>query len=140
MVDTGATFLGFVLACLSVQGLFKFYAIISFAVPFLVLGVPIFDICFAFLLRILKGQNPMTADRGHLHHRLYDMGFSQKQTVFILYAISGVLGITSILLAEQRFLRAMLLLICVLIFILIATMLGKNSYIHKSDTDDEKGD
>ena len=79
----------------------------------------------------------MSADRGHLHHRLYDMGFSQKQTVFILYAISGVLGITSILLAEQRFLRAMLLLICVLIFLLIATIMGKNSFVHKVDTDKE---
>ena len=76
MGDTGATFLGFILACLSVQGLFKFYAIVSFAVPFLVLGIPIFDICFAFLRRIAKGQNPMVADRGHVHHRLIDMGFS----------------------------------------------------------------
>lgn len=64
MGDTGATFLGFILATLSVQGLFKLYAIISFAVPFLVLGIPIFDICFAFLRRIAKGQNPMVADRG----------------------------------------------------------------------------
>ena len=72
MGDTGATFLGFILATLSVQGLFKLYAIISFAVPFLVLGIPIFDICFAFLRRVAKGQNPMTADRGHVHHRLID--------------------------------------------------------------------
>ena len=97
------------------------------------LGLPLFDALFAMLRRILKGKNPMSADRGHLHHRIYDMGFSQKQTVFILYAISGVLGITSILLAEQRFLRAMLLLICVLIFLLIATMMGKNSYVHKQE-------
>ena len=56
MGDTGATFLGYILATLSVTGLFKMYAIISFAVPFLILGVPIFDICFAFLRRIAKGQ------------------------------------------------------------------------------------
>ena len=83
MGDTGATFLGFILATLSVQGLFKLYAIISFAVPFLVLGIPIFDICFAFLRRVAKGQNPMHADRGHVHHRLIDMGFNQKQAVAI---------------------------------------------------------
>ena len=58
MGDTGATFLGYILATLSVTGLFKMYAIISFAVPFLILGVPIFDICFAFLRRIAKGQKP----------------------------------------------------------------------------------
>ena len=139
MGDTGSMFLGYMLSVLSVQGMFKSYAVISFAVPIIMLGLPLFDALFAMLRRLLTGKNPMSADRGHLHHRLYDMGFSQKQTVFILYAISGVLGITSILLAEQRFLRAMLLLISVLIFLLIATMLGKNSYVHKADaTPDEE--
>lgn len=131
MGDTGSTFLGFILAVLSVQGMFKSYAVISFAVPLIMLGLPLFDALFAMIRRVLSGKSPMVADRGHLHHRLYDMGFSQKQTVFILYAISGVLGITAILLAEQRFLRAMLLLMCVLIFLLIATMMGKNSFVHK---------
>ena len=139
MGDTGSMFLGYMLSVLSVQGMFKSYAVISFAVPIIMLGLPLFDALFAMLRRLLTGKNPMSADRCHLHHRLYDMGFSQKQTVFILYAISGVLGITSILLAEQRFLRAMLLLISVLIFLLIATMLGKNSYVHKADaTPDEE--
>ena len=139
MGDTGSMFLGYMLSVLSVQGMFKSYAVISFAVPIIMLGLPLFDALFAMLRRLLTGKNPMSADRGHLHHRLYDMGFSQKQTVFILYAISGVLGLTSILLAEQRFLRAMLLLISVLIFLLIATMLGKNSYVHKADaTPDEE--
>ncbi len=141
MGDTGSMFLGYMLSVLSVQGMFKSYAVISFAVPIIMLGLPLFDALFAMARRLLTGKNPMSADRGHLHHRLYDMGFSQKQTVFILYAISGVLGITSILLAEQRFLRAMLLLICVLIFLLIATMMGKNSYVHKTEaTENDKED
>ena len=88
--------MGFMLATLSIQGVFKSYAVISFAVPLLILGLPLFDALFAMIRRILRGQSPMTADRGHLHHRLVDMGFSQKQTVFILYAISGVLGITAV--------------------------------------------
>ena len=126
MGDTGSTFLGFMLATLSIQG-----AVISFAVPLLILGLPLFDALFAMIRRILRGQSPMTADRGHLHHRLVDMGFSQKQTVFILYAISGVLGITAVLLAESGVLRALLLVICVLILLLIGSMLGKNSYVHQ---------
>lgn len=137
MGDTGSTFLGYMLAVLSIQGMFKSYAVISFAVPIIMLGLPLFDAMFAMIRRILSGKSPMVADRGHLHHRLYDMGFSQKQTVFILYAISGVLGITAILLAEQRFLRAMLLLMCVLIFILIASTMGKNSFVHKVDSKPE---
>lgn len=131
MGDTGSTFLGFMLATLSIQGVFKSYAVISFAVPLLILGLPLFDALFAMIRRILRGQSPMTADRGHLHHRLVDMGFSQKQTVFILYAISGVLGITAVLLAESGVLRALLLVICMLILLLIGSMLGKNSYVHQ---------
>lgn len=134
MGDTGSTFLGFMLATLSIQGVFKSYAVISFAVPLLILGLPLFDALFAMLRRILTGKSPMVADRGHLHHRLIDMGFSQKQTVFILYAISGVLGITAVLLAESGVLRALLLVICVLILLLIGSMLGKNSYVHHHDT------
>lgn len=127
MGDTGSTFLGFMLASLSVQGVFKSYAVISFAVPLLILGLPLFDAVFAMLRRILTGKNPMSADRGHLHHRLIDMGFSQKQTVFILYAISAVLGVSAVLLAESGAMRAILLIMCVLIFILIASFLIKNT-------------
>lgn len=128
MGDTGSTFLGFMLATVSVQGMFKSYAVISFAVPLLILGLPLFDASFAMLRRILTGKSPMVADRGHLHHRLIDMGFSQKQTVFILYAISGVLGITAVLLAESGPLRALILVICVLILLLIGSLLGKNGF------------
>lgn len=115
MGDTGATFLGFILATLSVQGLFKLYAIISFAVPFLVLGIPIFDICFAFLRRVAKGQNPMTADRGHVHHRLIDMGFNQKQAVAISYMLTAILGLAAVLLTSSGELRALILIGAVIV-------------------------
>ena len=83
MGDTGATFLGFILATMSIQGLFKFYAVISFAVPFLILGLPIFDTAFAMIRRVAHGQSPMHADRGHIHHRLIDMGLNQKHAVVL---------------------------------------------------------
>ncbi len=110
MGDTGATFLGYILATMSVQGLFKSYAIISFAVPFLILGVPIFDICFAFLRRIAHGQSPMAADRGHVHHRLIDMGFNQKQAVAITYLITGILGLSAVVLTTSGEVKAMILI------------------------------
>ena len=131
MGDTGSTFIGFMLASLSIQGAFKSYAVISFAVPLLILGLPLFDAMFAMIRRILKGQNPMTADRGHLHHRLIDMGFSTKQSVFILYAISGVLGITAVLLAEKGTLMALGVLCAVLIFIILETTMGKTASKNK---------
>ena len=120
MGDTGATFLGYILATLSVTGLFKMYAIISFAVPFLILGVPIFDICFAFLRRIAKGQNPMKADRGHVHHRLIDMGLNQKQAVATLYVISAILGLSAVVLTTSGEGRAMLLFLVLCIVAVVA--------------------
>ena len=111
MGDTGSTFLGFILAVVSIQGLFKFYAIISFAVPFLMLGLPIFDTCFAIIRRLAKGQSPMAPDRGHIHHRLIDMGFSQKQAVATLYVISAILGLSAVVLTTIGVLRAMLFLL-----------------------------
>ena len=111
MGDTGSTFLGYVLAVVSIQGLFKFYTIISFAVPFLMLGLPIFDTCFAFIRRIAHGQSPMHADRSHVHHRLIDMGFNQKQAVAVLYIISAILGLSAVVLTTSGALKAMLLLV-----------------------------
>lgn len=115
MGDTGATFLGFIMATMCVQGMFKLYAIISFAVPFLILGVPIFDICFAVLRRLAKHQNPMTADRGHIHHRLIDMGFSQKQTVAITYTLTGILGLAAVLLTGSGEVKTLILIGAVIV-------------------------
>ncbi len=110
MGDTGSTFLGYVLAVVSIQGLFKFYNIISFVVPFLMLGLPIFDTCFAFVRRIAHGQSPMHADRSHVHHRLIDMGLSQKQAVAVLYVISSILGLSAVVLTTSGPIKAMILL------------------------------
>ncbi len=115
MGDTGSTFLGFILATASIQGLFKFYTIVSFAVPFLMLGLPLFDTCFAILRRVARGQNPMSPDRSHVHHRLIDVGFNQKQAVAILYIISAILGLSAVVLTTSGALKAMALL-CALCF------------------------
>ena len=110
MGDTGSTFLGYILAVISIQGLFKWYTLISFVVPFLLFGLPIFDTCFAFIRRIAHGQSPMHPDRGHVHHRLIDMGFSQKQAVAVLYVITAILGLSAVVLTTSGAVKAMLLL------------------------------
>ena len=111
MGDTGSTFLGYVLAVVSINGLFKSAAIISFAVPFLLLGLPIFDTCFAILRRVSHGQSPMAPDRGHIHHRLIDIGLSQKQAVAVLYVISAILGLSAVVLTTNGVEKAMILLL-----------------------------
>ena len=120
MGDTGSTFLGYVRAVVSIQGLFKFYAIISFAVPFLILGLPIFDTAFAFIRRIAHGQSPMHADRSHIHHRLIDMGLNQKQAVATLYVISAILGLSAVVLTTSGEGRAMLLFLVLCIVAVVA--------------------
>ena len=115
MGDTGSTFLGFMLASISIFGLFKTYAVISFAVPFLVLGLPIFDICFAVIRRVAKGQSPMHADRGHVHHRLIDMGFSQKQAVAISYLLSAILGLSAVVLTDRGEVQALIFIGAILV-------------------------
>ena len=120
MGDTGSTFLGFILATMSIQGLFKFYAIISFAVPFLILGLPIFDTAFAFIRRLAHGQSPMHADRGHIHHRLVDMGLSQKQAVATLYVVSAILGLSAVVLTTSGEEKAMILFVALCVVVGVA--------------------
>lgn len=113
MGDTGATFLGFMLGCMSVSGLFKVYTVISFAVPILVLGVPLFDICFAFFRRIWHHVSPMHSDRSHIHHRLIDMGFNQRQSVSILYLIASLLGLLAVFASTTGAGKALMVLLAV---------------------------
>jgi len=118
MGDTGALLLGFLLSTMSIMGLFKFYALISFVVPFMALALPIADTTFAILRRVVKGQNPMMPDRGHLHHRLLDFGFTHKQAVFFIYLISGALGLFAVVLSSSGEMR---LVFTFLTFVAIAT-------------------
>ena len=87
---------------------------------FLGLGLPLFDTCFAILRRIAKGQSPMAPDRSHVHHRLIDMGFNQKQAVAILYVISAILGLSAVVLTTSGALKAMILLCALCLAGLIA--------------------
>ena len=138
MGDTGSTFLGYMLATLSIQGLFKVYALISFAVPFLILGLPIFDTAFAIVRRVLSGRSPLSPDRGHVHHRLIDMGFNQKQAVAILYVISVVLGLIAVVLTTSGELRAMVLVAAVIIGLVVSGFLFLSNGQHKIEESERR--
>ena len=88
---SGAMFLGFTLAVLSVIGGAKV------AAALLVLGVPILDGVYMIIYRLSRGRSPLSADRGHLHHRLLDIGFSQGQVVLIYVALCGAFGVLGLL-------------------------------------------
>jgi len=130
MGDTGSQLLGFVLATVSVIGMFKFYALFTFAVPLLSLAVPILDTAFAFCRRIAKGQSPFKPDRGHFHHRLMDIGLSQKQAVAVLYAISAAIGLVGVVAAAPGFAKLCLIIVSFALAIIVGLFLAKTKKQH----------
>ncbi|HHV99164.1 MAG TPA: undecaprenyl/decaprenyl-phosphate alpha-N-acetylglucosaminyl 1-phosphate transferase [Clostridiaceae bacterium] len=134
MAESGAAFLGFTLSVISIQGTLKSYATISIAIPLLVLGVPLFDTIFAIFRRLINGRPIMEADRGHLHHRLIDMGLSHKQSVVMIYTVSAALGLCAIVLADRGILSAMILLVAVSVFIIggakFMSEVGSSNYVN----------
>jgi UDP-GlcNAc:undecaprenyl-phosphate GlcNAc-1-phosphate transferase len=96
MGDAGAMFLGYTLALVAVEGSMKSATTIALIIPLLALGVPIFDTSFAILRRAVNGQPIYQADRGHLHHRLIDLGLTQRQAVAVIYGMSAYLGLLAI--------------------------------------------
>jgi UDP-GlcNAc:undecaprenyl-phosphate GlcNAc-1-phosphate transferase len=92
MGDSGALFLGFTLATISLMGVMKSSAAIALAVPLLIIGVPIFDTASAIVRRLRHKRPIQEADKGHIHHRLLGRGFNQRQTVLIIYVWSIALA------------------------------------------------
>lgn len=117
MGDTGAYFLGFMLAIISLQGALKSYAAISISIPLLILGIPLFDTTSAIIRRLISRKSIITADRGHLHHRLIDMGLSTKQSVIVMYMGSAALGLSAIVLENKGALSAVILISLLCAFI-----------------------
>ncbi|MBQ3126792.1 MAG: undecaprenyl/decaprenyl-phosphate alpha-N-acetylglucosaminyl 1-phosphate transferase [Clostridia bacterium] len=114
MGDAGALFLGYTLSVLSVTGIFKTHAVLAFLIPMSVFGLPLFDTAFAVIRRLLHGQSPFHADRGHIHHRLIDMGFGHRRSVLTLYAICGILGIAAVMLTLPVLYPALIIIVCAL--------------------------
>jgi UDP-GlcNAc:undecaprenyl-phosphate GlcNAc-1-phosphate transferase len=87
---------GYTLAVLSILGTAKV------AVALLVLGVPIIDTFWIIVRRIRAGHSPFTPDRGHIHHRLLDLGLSHSQTVLVIYGLCILLAVLSLVLSGTQ--------------------------------------
>jgi len=147
MGDTGSLFLGFSLAVISAGGLFKLHTAISFLVPITVFALPLFDTCNAVFRRILSGRSPFSPDKGHLHHKLVGMGFSQKESVKILYAICALMGLVAVVFTDtmsdtSRLGKAIALLIAAVVILLInyIVMMNPVSRFHSGlfESEDEE--
>ena len=128
MGDVGANFLGYTLATVSMLGMAKTYTLMAIILPVAVLALPIFDTLFAIGRRFFTGKPIMQADRGHLHHRLIDLGLSQRQAVLVLYAIAAIFGIFAIVLMESSIWKAIGFLGIVFLLAILET---KNIQISK---------
>jgi UDP-GlcNAc:undecaprenyl-phosphate GlcNAc-1-phosphate transferase len=101
MGDSGSYFLGFLLGTSSISG-YKASTAVALLVPVLALGVPIFDTLFTILRRFLERRPIFSPDRGHIHHRLLDMGLTQRRVVLTLYGVSVVFAMGAIALSLGR--------------------------------------
>ena len=97
MGDSGALFIGFMLAALSVQGAQKASTAVAVAIPLLAFGVPVVDTGFTLVRRFLSGRPLFTGDREHIHHMLLERGWTQRRVAFVLYGASAFFGLAALL-------------------------------------------
>ncbi|MCC7356271.1 MAG: undecaprenyl/decaprenyl-phosphate alpha-N-acetylglucosaminyl 1-phosphate transferase [Candidatus Doudnabacteria bacterium] len=118
--DGGSLFVGFMLGSLSILLGGKI------ATAFLVMGIPILDVALVLLQRILTGRSPFKGDRLHLHFRLLDAGFTQRQTALIFYSISALFGFSAVFLQSLGKLIAL-----VILFMVMALLVGGTVYLYR---------
>lgn len=129
MGDTGALFLGFMIAVLSLLG-FKNITFISFIVPILILGVPLSDTLFAIIRRIVNKRPISAPDKTHLHHCLLDLGFSHRQTVILIYSLSAMFAMFAFIFSLTTVWGSVLIISIVLL--LVELLIEKIGLISKS--------
>src|SRR5690625_3066962 len=117
MGDTGSNFLGYMIAVISMLGLFKNVALFSFIIPVIILAVPIFDTLFAIIRRASNKKHIMQADNKHIHYQLLRVGFTHRQSVLIMYAFSMLFGILAIVFSEASLVLSLLITFIVLVLI-----------------------
>jgi UDP-GlcNAc:undecaprenyl-phosphate GlcNAc-1-phosphate transferase len=123
--EGGSTFLGFMLGIISIILGGKI------ATALLVMGIPILDVAWVITRRLWYKTSPFRADRKHLHFRLLDLGFSQRQTVAILWSLALIFGFTAVFLQSLGKLIALGILVVVMIFLALAVvMLYKKQHPH----------
>lgn len=124
MGDTGALFLGYMIAVISLLG-FKSVTLFSLIIPVIILGVPISDTLFAIIRRIVNKQPLASPDKSHLHHCLLRLGYSHRTTVLIIYGISTFFALSAMILTQSTLWGALLITaLLILVVEFIVEMVG----------------
>lgn len=114
--DTGALFLGFMIAVLSLQNL-KNATFIGIVTPIIIVGLPIVDVISAIIRRIVNKRPITSADKMHLHHRLLHLGFTHKGAVLIIYSITLIFSFVALLMNYQSLEMNVFIIIILLIIV-----------------------
>jgi UDP-GlcNAc:undecaprenyl-phosphate GlcNAc-1-phosphate transferase len=132
---TGVMVMGYLLAVLAILGSAKV------AVALLILGVPIIDTFWIITRRLLSGHSPFTPDRGHIHHRLLDLGLSHRGVVLLIYAITAMLAVMSVLLAggSGPLYAFIAIVVASGIVLLLITFRGPDAALEATTYDEEDG-
>lgn len=100
MGDSGALTLGFALGIVSLMAIARSALFVSLLVPVLAAGIPVLDTAFAIIRRVRAHKPIDAADKGHIHHRLLQAGFSQRKTVLIMWGWTLILALSGIFITE----------------------------------------
>ena len=139
MGDVGSNFLGFTLAVISIMGMAKGYTLLAIAAPIIILGIPVFDMIFAIIRRLIRRQKITAPDKEHIHHRLLNLGMTQKQAVLTLYIITSVLGVIVVAItANIKWQFILLIVIIVNILAIYAITKYKRKKGESVELNDEK--
>ena len=137
MGDTGSMFLGYNLAVLAIMGFTKSFTVLSLVTPILVLAIPILDTLFAIIRRKMNNKPIFKPDKNHLHHCLLNYGFSHRNTVLIIYAVSAVLALCGLIMTYLNPAQGMCLLVVISVIIIYGAMklgvIGKHDSAKKDD-------
>ena len=134
--DVGANFMGYAIVVISILGVAKTYTLIVIIAPIIVLALPIFDTLWAIVRRIVKTKSlkgVFKADNGHLHHKLMARGYTQRQSVFILYGVTATLGMVAIILLDSGIWKAVSFALLVIAIVAI----GYKDILHLREEENE---
>ena len=111
MGDTGSLFLGFLLAAVGIKLRFPSNSVmVTWMIPVLVLGVPVFDTTLVFVSRLRRGKNPLTTPgRDHLSHRLAQLTGSRREAVLLCYLLGGALGLGAVFVTQATWIEALVM-------------------------------
>ncbi len=127
--EGGSTFAGFMLAVLAIVSGGKI------ATALLVMGIPLLDMLWVIIQRLVQRQSPFTGDRKHLHYKLIEIGFSQPQAVLFLYALTAIFGLSALFLQSRGKLVALIIMFVVMLAI-VAAVFG--AYKNRSKISNDK--